>query len=131
VRWVFVLLLFGCAVRLSDIELACRYLPVDQAHSIQFHKNQWGEEYLAHYYNFDGDEHFDLVLLFKITGYDMDAKQIITTQYPTDFVYIEDEKEYARQFDEDGDGEIESVTGDLEKLNEALDEFYKARQKGH
>ena len=103
---------------------AMRYPQVDQIWKQAMSQGAGGIEYVEESYCVLGGQHIDLILQYVILEWDMDSNQIQRALRPHCFVWVDkDGTVYARQFDTDMDGKIDAFTGDLKRLNKALDKL--------
>lgn len=121
-RICLLILFLSCAP--NAIQLATRYPQVDQIWEQEITKGRDGRSYVEESYCVLGGQKIDLVLQYLILEYDMDSNQITRAMKPYCFKWVDkDGNVYAQQFDLRQDGAIDAMTGDLQKLNKALDKL--------
>ncbi len=123
----FLTLLTACAGTRPSTQ-ATRYPQVDQVWKQDITIGIGGNLYLDEYYDVIGDKEPDVILRYIILARsqsldpDTDVEQMRRSLVPVVFMWIDkDQEPYAWQYDFDQDGKIESYSGDVKRLNKALD----------
>ena len=77
-------------------------------------------------YDLNEDKVVDLVFFYRVMVQSLDTKpktDMTISNYPYRYVWFQGDYVYASQYDMDMDGKVESVNGDIVKLNKSLDKL--------
>ena len=119
---IFWLILFLNCAAPGSYRQALRYPAIDLVWDQSFTLDVHGRECTRDTYDLNGDNVPDVALLYLIVEYELGRAEVLRLRIPHIYQWLDKTGEvYAQQFDTNLDGEIESVSGDIHRMNMMID----------